>query len=87
VLVISAHIYIYTYTQVLARTGTKRLIVGHTPQQKGINSAANERLWRVDTAMCSLMGYVTAYVIAYVSAGISTLRNCYSYTLYCGIVQ
>jgi hypothetical protein len=58
--------------QVLARTGTKRLIVGHTPQQRGINSAANERLWRVDTAMCSLMGYVITYVSAYVSTDVST---------------
>jgi hypothetical protein len=58
----------HTYTQVLARTGTKQLIVGHTPQQIGINSAAKERLWRVDTAMCRLMGYVIAYVIAYVTA-------------------
>ena len=29
----------------------KRMVVGHTPQLKGITSACNERVWRVDTGM------------------------------------
>ncbi|KAG5186516.1 Metallo-dependent phosphatase-like protein [Tribonema minus] len=42
--------------EVLQRTGTKRMIVGHTPQRIGINSAADGKVWRVDTAMCAIMG-------------------------------
>ncbi|CAM9503449.1 unnamed protein product [Discosporangium mesarthrocarpum] len=41
---------------VLRLTGTKRMFVGHTPQEMGINSAAGGQVWRVDTAMSQKMG-------------------------------
>lgn len=42
--------------QVLEATGTVRMIVGHTPQEAGINSALGGRLWRTDTGMTALIG-------------------------------
>lgn len=42
--------------QVLRLTGTKRMLVGHTPQRAGINSAADGQVWRVDTGMTAMMG-------------------------------
>lgn len=32
------------------------MLVGHTPQRAGINSAADGQIWRVDTGMTSMMG-------------------------------
>lgn len=42
--------------QVLRLTGTKRMVVGHTPQRAGINSAADGQVWRVDTGMTAMIG-------------------------------
>eukprot|EP00752_Nemacystus_decipiens_P001826 g1763.t1 len=42
--------------EVLRLTGTKRMIVGHTPQRAGINSAADGQVWRVDTGMTAMIG-------------------------------
>lgn len=42
--------------EVLRLTGTKRMLVGHTPQRLGINSAANGQIWRVDTGMTAMIG-------------------------------
>eukprot|EP00903_Cladosiphon_okamuranus_P006063 g5978.t1 len=42
--------------QVLDATGTARMIVGHTPQEAGINSALGGRLWRTDTGMTAMIG-------------------------------
>mmetsp|Transcript_14506 Transcript_14506/g.43844 ORF Transcript_14506/g.43844 Transcript_14506/m.43844 type:complete len:455 (-) Transcript_14506:505-1869(-) len=39
--------------QVLQRTGCKRLIVGHTPQQQGMNAECEGLVWRVDVGMSS----------------------------------
>lgn len=39
--------------QVLERTGCKRLVIGHTPQQKGLNSECEGMVWRVDVGMSS----------------------------------
>lgn len=36
----------------------KRMIVGHTPQPQGINSACGGRVWRVDTGMSAAYGGV-----------------------------
>lgn len=35
----------------LEATGAKRLVVGHTPQQKGINSGCNGKVWRTDVGV------------------------------------
>ncbi|CAM9164780.1 unnamed protein product [Scytosiphon promiscuus] len=42
--------------EVLRLTGTKRMVVGHTPQRAGINSAADGQVWRVDTGMTAMIG-------------------------------
>jgi len=34
----------------------KRMIVGHTPQQDGINAACGAKVWRVDTGMSAVYG-------------------------------
>lgn len=44
--------------ETLKRLGVKRMIVGHTPQAGGINSACCGKVWRVDTGMCSSYGGV-----------------------------
>lgn len=32
------------------------MLVGHTPQRAGINSAADGQVWRVDTGMTAMIG-------------------------------
>lgn len=32
------------------------MVVGHTPQRAGINSAADGQVWRVDTGMTAMIG-------------------------------
>lgn len=44
--------------ETLKRVGVKRMIVGHTPQAEGINSACGGRVWRIDTGMSSAYGGV-----------------------------
>ncbi len=41
---------------VLARTGTKRMVVGHTVQSEGISSACGGRVWRIDVGMSAHYG-------------------------------
>jgi hypothetical protein len=36
--------------------GCDRMVVGHTPQRRGINAAASGQVWRVDTGMTQMMG-------------------------------
>lgn len=40
-------------SQALARVGAKRLVVGHTPQMRGVNSECDGKVWRVDVGMSS----------------------------------
>jgi hypothetical protein len=40
----------------LARLGAARMVVGHTPQPKGISAACGERVWRIDTGMAAHYG-------------------------------
>ncbi|CAN0289582.1 unnamed protein product, partial [Discosporangium mesarthrocarpum] len=44
------------FSCVLEATGTMRMIVGHTPQEVGINSAGGGKLWRTDTGMTAMIG-------------------------------
>lgn len=37
--------------RVLAELGADRMIVGHTPQARGIDAACSDRVWRIDTGM------------------------------------
>lgn len=40
----------------LARLGAKRMIVGHTVQPQGINSACDGKLWRIDVGLAAGYG-------------------------------
>jgi hypothetical protein len=42
--------------QVLASTGTKRLVVAHTPQLDGITQGCEDKLFRIDTGMSAYYG-------------------------------
>jgi len=42
--------------EVLGALGVARMVVGHTPQDTGINSACDGALWRIDTGMSSAYG-------------------------------
>jgi calcineurin-like phosphoesterase family protein len=42
--------------EALAKLGAKRMVVGHTPQQGGITSACNERVWRIDVGLSRFYG-------------------------------
>ena len=46
----------FVTAKTLRLTGAKRMIVGHTPQRAGINSAADGQVWRVDTGMTAMIG-------------------------------
>tara|TARA_R110002073_G_scaffold140253_10_gene290867 strand:- start:28942 stop:29991 length:1050 start_codon:yes stop_codon:yes gene_type:complete len=39
--------------EALDALGVKRMVVGHTPQLRGITSACDGRVWRIDTGMAS----------------------------------
>ncbi|KAG8462319.1 hypothetical protein KFE25_012139 [Diacronema lutheri] len=41
---------------VLRATGCSRLVVGHTPQPRGVNCACANRVWRVDVGMSDVYG-------------------------------
>ncbi|HEY5944678.1 MAG TPA: metallophosphoesterase [Kofleriaceae bacterium] len=40
----------------LAKLGAKRMVVGHTVQQAGINAACDGALWRIDVGLAKLYG-------------------------------
>lgn len=42
--------------RVLASLGAKRMVVGHTPQPKGMSTACNEKVFRIDTGMSRFYG-------------------------------
>jgi hypothetical protein len=41
---------------VLAQLGAKRMVVGHTVQHQGLNSACDGRVWRIDVGMSRYFG-------------------------------
>jgi Icc-related predicted phosphoesterase len=41
---------------VLRELGAARMIVGHTPQPRGISAACGEKVWRIDTGMSHVFG-------------------------------
>ncbi|MET0343078.1 MAG: shewanella-like protein phosphatase [Polyangiales bacterium] len=43
-------------SRVLAKLDAKRMVVGHTPQQAGITSACEGKVWRIDTGMSRFYG-------------------------------
>lgn len=42
--------------EALARLGAKRMVVGHTPQESGINGVCDGKLWRIDVGMSTAYG-------------------------------
>jgi Calcineurin-like phosphoesterase len=44
--------------ETLKMLNVKRMIVGHTPQEEGINAACSGRVWRIDTGMSAVYGGV-----------------------------
>ena len=47
-----------TLAETLKMVHAKRMVVGHTPQRGGINSACGGRVWRIDTGMSEVYGGV-----------------------------
>jgi len=50
-------------SRVLARLSAKRLVVGHTVQQQGINSACDGKVWRIDVGLSKHYGNNPASVL------------------------
>lgn len=42
--------------EALARVGARRMVVGHTVQERGITSACDERVWRIDVGLSRYYG-------------------------------
>jgi hypothetical protein len=40
----------------LQKLGVKRMVVGHTVQEKGISSACDGTVWRIDVGLAKLYG-------------------------------
>ncbi|MDB4947273.1 MAG: serine-threonine protein phosphatase [Labilithrix sp.] len=45
-----------TLATVLTQEKAKRLVMGHTVQQRGINAMCNDRAWRIDVGMAKFFG-------------------------------
>jgi hypothetical protein len=43
-------------TKALAELGAKRMVVGHTVQHKGVNSACDGKVWRIDVGLSKYFG-------------------------------
>lgn len=59
--------------RVLKGTGAKRLVVGHTVQKSGINSACGERLFRIDVGLSAFYGNNPAQVLEITAQGTRVL--------------
>jgi hypothetical protein len=60
-------------TEVLDLAGADRMVVAHTVQPGGINSACNDRVWRVDVGLAEHYGG-TAQVLEVVDNTVTVLR-------------
>ncbi len=61
--------------RVLAEVGAKRLVVGHTVQQDGINGACGERLFRIDVGLSAFYGGRTVQVLEVTAQGARILTE------------
>lgn len=59
--------------RVLKEVGAKRLIVGHTVQERGISSACQERVFRIDIGLSAFYGAKPAQVLEVTAAGARVL--------------
>jgi hypothetical protein len=62
-------------TRVLGRLSAKRLIVGHTVQQQGINSACQGKVWRIDVGLSRYYGERPPAVLEIVGDQTRVLRG------------
>lgn len=46
----------YLLDQTLTRTGARRMVVGHTPQARGVTSYCDDRVWAVDVGLSEPAG-------------------------------
>ena len=60
---------------VLDELGIKRMVVGHTVQDAGINSACGERVWRIDVGLSSFYGQRKVEVLEIQGGKVSVLRG------------
>jgi Calcineurin-like phosphoesterase len=59
--------------RVLERVGARRMVVGHTVQEGGINSACDARVWRIDVGLSRFYGGPTE-ALELTNAGLRVLR-------------
>jgi hypothetical protein len=60
---------------VLSGLGVKRMIVGHTVQEEGINSYCGRRVWCIDVGMSEHYGSTPAQVLEIVGDSVRVLRE------------
>ena len=63
-----------TLGRVLSALRVKRLVVGHTVQQSGINAACNERVYRIDIGLSRYYGTKPAEVLEIQGDAVKVLR-------------
>ena len=65
-------------TQVLQKTGAERLVVAHTVQAKGMSSACDGKVWRIDVGLSHYYGNAPIQVLEIDAKGarpLSASRN------------
>jgi hypothetical protein len=60
---------------VLERLGAKRMVVGHTPQEGGISSACNDKVWRIDVGLAEHYGSRPTQVLSIDGERVEVLRE------------
>jgi hypothetical protein len=61
--------------RVLASLDVGRMVVGHTPQKQGINSACDGRVWRIDVGMSAHYGSQPAAVLELKGDAVRVIRE------------
>jgi hypothetical protein len=60
---------------VLGSIGAERLVVGHTVQEKGISSACDQRVWRIDVGLAAYYGRHRAEALEIRDASVKVLSQ------------
>lgn len=60
---------------VLDRLGAKRMVVGHTPQNGGISSACDDKVWRIDVGLAKHYGGGPSQVLSISDGRVEVLRE------------
>ena len=60
--------------RVLAAVDATRMVIGHTPQRQGINSACQDRVWRIDVGLSAYYGPQPVEVLELKGAAVKVLR-------------